>query len=242
VKVAEPNRITTNTYNGDGGVYCAPANAAVNGNPIGVLCTKSVQATTDVTGQQGFAASLSGTARTWQYTYDSYGGVLTATDPNGKVTTTTYYAVNDPDMGKRGNVRTITNPLGQVTTIAAYDLNSRPLSITDPNGVVTTLAYHPRGWLTSRTVGGEATNYTYDAVGQLTRVTLPDGSFVAYAYDAAHRLTQLQDGLGNRIVYTLDNMGNRIAEQAFDPGAVLARTKEQVFDSLNLLHQSVGAQ
>jgi hypothetical protein len=43
-------------------------------------------------------------------------------------------------------------------------------------------------------------------------------------------------------VYTLDAMGNRTAEQAFDPLGVLARTKEQVFDSLNLLHQSVGAQ
>ncbi len=54
--IAEPNRITTLTYNGDGGVYCAPTTATVNGNPIGVLCKKSVQQTTDATGQQGFAA------------------------------------------------------------------------------------------------------------------------------------------------------------------------------------------
>jgi YD repeat-containing protein len=242
LKIAEPNRITTNTYNGDGGVYCAPTTALVNGLPIGVVCKKSVQATTDPTGQQGFAATLTGTARTWQYTYDSFGQVLTAKDPNNKITTTVYYAATDPDLGKRGNVQTITNPLGHVTTITAYDLNGRPTSITDPNGVVTTLGYHPRGWLTSRTVGGETTTYDYDGVGQLTRVTLPDTSYVAYTYDAAHRLTQLQDGLGNKIVYTLDAMGNRIAEQALDPLGALARTKGQVFDSLNLLHQSVGAQ
>ena len=86
-------------------------------------------------------------------------------------------------MGKRGNVQTITNPLDQVTTSTAYDLNGRPTSITDPNGVVTTLTYHPRGWVTSRTVGGETTTYTYDNVGQLTKVTMPDGSYVQYTYD-----------------------------------------------------------
>ena len=44
IRIAEPNRITTNTYNGDGGVYCAPTTALAGGNPIGVLCKKTVQA------------------------------------------------------------------------------------------------------------------------------------------------------------------------------------------------------
>ena len=242
IKVAEPNRLTTNVYNGDGALFCAPTTALVNGNPIGVLCKKTVQETTDATGQQGLAATVTGTARVWQYTYDAFGQVLIATDPNGKVTTTVYYASNDPNLGKRGNVNTITNPLGHVTTITAYDLNGRPTSITDPNGTVTALAYHLRGWLTSRTVGGETTTYDYDGVGQLTKVTMPDASYVAYTYDGAHRLTQLQDGLGNKIVYTLDAMGNRVKEEARDPSGQLARVKQQVFDSLNRLHQSVGAQ
>jgi YD repeat-containing protein len=241
-QIAEPNRLTTNAYNGDGGVYCAPTSALVGGNPIGVLCKRTVRETTDATGQSGFAATTTGTPRIWQYTYDAYGQVLTATDPNINVTTTAYYAANDPDLGKRGNVQTVTNPLGHVTTITAYDADGRPTSITDSNGMVTTLAYHPRGWLTSRTVGGETTTYDYDGVGQLGKVTLPDASYVQYTYDAAHRLTQIEDGLGNKVVYTLDAMGNRIKEQAYDPGGTLARTRQQVFDSLNRLHQSVGAQ
>lgn len=241
-KLAEPNRITTNTYNGDGGVYCAPTTALVAGNPIGVLCKKTVQETTDATGQQGFAATLTGTARVWQYAYDSYGQVLTATDPNGKTTITTYYAANDPDLGKRGNVATLTNAAGHVTQITSCDLNGRPLSITDPNGLVTTLTYSPRGWLTSRQVGTELTTYSYDGVGQLIKVTQPDGSYLQYTYDGAHRLTQINDGLDNKIVYTLDAAGNRIKEEAFDPVNTLARTRAQVYDSLNRLHQSVGAQ
>jgi hypothetical protein len=37
-------------------------------------------------------------------------------------------------------------------------------------------------------------------------------------------------------------MGNRIKEEAFDPSNTLSRTRQQVYDSLSRLHQSVGAQ
>ena len=112
-------------------MFCAPTTALVNGNPIGVLCSKTVQETTDTTGQQGFAATVTGAPRVWRYTYDSFGQVLTATDPNNKTTTTVYYAANDPDLGKRGNVQTITNPLGHVTTFTAYDAQ-RPADSRSP--------------------------------------------------------------------------------------------------------------
>jgi YD repeat-containing protein len=179
-KVAEPNRITSYVYNGDivGGsaVNCAPTSALVNGLPIAALCSKTVQETTDSTGQQGLSATLTGTSRSWSYTYDAYGQLLTQTDPNNKTATIAYYAANDPDTGKRGNVQTITNAVGHVTTWTSYDLNGRPLSLTDPNGTVTTLTYHARGWLTSKSVGGETTTYGYDDAGQRHRVTLPDSS------------------------------------------------------------------
>jgi len=233
-KIGEPNRLTTNAYNGDGGVYCAPAG-------IGVLCKKTVQGTADATGQQGLMAAVTGTPRVWQYTYDAYGQELTATDPNGKTTITVYYAATDPDLGKRGNVNTITNAVGHITTFTAYDANGRPLSVTDPNGVVTTLTYWPRGWLHTRTVAGETKTYDYDGVGQLVKVTKQDASYIQYTYDGAHRLTQVQDGLGNKLIYTLDAMGNRIKEEARDPTGALARVRQQVFDSLNRLHQTVGA-
>ena len=245
IKTAEPYLVTTNAYNGDSGVFCAPTGAQAGGNPIGVLCKRTVQETTDATGQQGLGAPLTGTPRVWRYTYDQFGQVLTATDPNGKVTTTVYYATTDPDLGKRGNVNTISNAVGHITTFTGYDGNGRPLSITDPNGVVTTLTYWPRGWLHTRTVAGETMTHEYDGVGQLTKVTQPDGSYVQYIYDNAHRLTDIIDTLGNRIHYTLDAMGNRITEAAFEPGGypnTPVRLKRQVYDSLNRLHQAVGAQ
>lgn len=39
------------------------------------------------------------------------------------------------------------------------------------NDAATTLAYHPRGRLTSREVDGQTTVFEYDNVGQLDRVT-----------------------------------------------------------------------
>jgi RHS repeat-associated protein len=180
--------------------------------------------------------------RTWSWTYTTLGRVLTATDPNGKVTSYTYFSDTDADLGKRGNVATITNAAGHVTQITAYDAHGRPLSITDPNGLVTTLTYDPRSRLTSRQVGVELTAYVYDGVGQITKVTLPDNSYVQYTYDAAHRLTQLNDGPGNRIVYTLDGMGNRMSESAYDPANNLARTRSRVYNALNQLYQDLGAQ
>ncbi len=182
------------------------------------------------------------TTRTWKWSYGSLGRVLTATDPNNRVTTTTYYADDDPDLGRRGNVATVSNPKGHVTSITGYDAHGRALTIADPNGLVTTVTYSPRGWLATRTVGGELTTYSYDGVGQLTGVSSPDGSTLAYAYDAAHRLTQVQDGLGNKIVYTLDAMGNRIREDVYDPSATLARTRSRAYDGLNRVVADIGAQ
>ena len=255
VKVAEPNKITTWVYNGDtdptsGSVLsCAPAGAVVPSitggtQPIGVLCKKIEQATTDVSGAAGFGASVSGTPRVWSSTYNGFGQILTADGPRTDVpdiTTSTYYDVTDPDLGKRGNLATVTNALGQTTRITAYDLNGNPLSIIEPNGVLTTLSYDLRQRLTSRTVGDETTGYQYDGVGQLTRVSLPDGSHLAYTYDAAHRLTDISDALGNTLHYTLDAMGNRIKEEIKDPQGALAQTRSRVYDALNRLQTLIGS-
>jgi YD repeat-containing protein len=182
--------------------------------------------------------------RTDTYTYDTQGHRLSADGPRTDVsdsTTYTYYAATDPDLGKRGNLSSVTNALGQVTNITSYDLNGRPLSITDPNGLTTTLGYDPRGRLLTRDTGGETTAYTYDGVGQLLTVTLPSGAAYTYTYDAAHRLTQIADGLGNQLTYTLDNANNRIQEQLKDSVGNVIQTHSRVFDALSRLYQDIGA-
>ncbi len=238
VRIAEPLRIASCVYNGDG-VSCGLSADGATLVP-GVLCSKTIQPTTDASGAAGFGAAAAGAPRTWSYTYNANGSVLTMDGPRtdvADVTSYVYYANNDADPGRRGNVATIANALGHVTSITAYNAHGQPLVIVDPNGLSTTLSYDSRQRLTSRNVGGEITGYSYDGVGQLVRVTLPDGSFLAYGYDAAHRLTVIADNLGNRIAYALDAMGNRTQEQVFDPVNNLAQTHAtaNAYDALNRL-------
>lgn len=169
----------------------------------------------------------------WKYTYNANGQILTATGPLNDVTTY--------DYGSQGNLAKVTNTLGHATNITSYDANGRPLTIQDPNGLVTTLAYDARGRVASRAVGTETTAYAYDAAGNLTKVTLPDGTWLVYTYDAAHRLAGITDKAGNRIAYTLDLMGNRVKEEVFDPSNALKQTRSYVYDELNRLSQEIGA-
>ncbi len=180
--------------------------------------------------------------RIWTYTVNAFGQVLTVDGPRtdvSDVTTYTYYPVNDPSPGRRGNLATITNALGHVTTISDYDANGRPLTIVDPNGLTTTLTYFPRGWLASRTDGNETTSYTYDNAGQLTQVTQSNGSYFNFSYDAAHRLNSVSANGGRVISYTLDSMGNRLQEVDATQGNTY-KTNTRVFDSLNRLQKEIG--
>jgi RHS repeat-associated protein len=182
------------------------------------------------------------TPRTWTYTYNSFGQVLTADGPRTDMSDLTTYTYYNCNTGYQcGQVETITNAVGHVTTYNSYNAHGQPLTITDPNGVVTTLAYDARQRLTSRAVGAELTSFDYWPTGLLKKATMPDGSHLEYVYDAAHRLTDINDAEGNHIHYTLDAMGNRTAEEVLDPSSALSRTRTRVFNSLNQLHQELGA-
>jgi RHS repeat-associated protein len=138
-----------------------------------------------------------------------------------------------------GDLHTITDAQGHVTTIASYDANGRPTRITDANGVNTDLAYTPRGWLASRTLGGAQTSFTYTAYGSLQSVTDPDGVITTYGYDTAHRLIKITDALGNYIQYTLDAAGNKIAEQVYDSSGTLHEGLSRTFNTLGQLSSVV---
>lgn len=235
VSIAEPLRMTSFVYDADGN-QCGAR---------GALCSKSIQATTDTNGSTGFSASPSGPPRTWAYTYNANGAVLSIDGPRTDVPdvmTYRYYANDDSDPGKRGNVQTVTNAAGHQTSIPAYNAHGQPLAIVDANGLTTTLFYDARQRLKTRTVGNESTTYDYDNVGQLTKVTLPDGSFLLYRHDAAHRLTGIEDSVGNRIAYTLDAMGNRTLEEVRNVTSELVQMRSRVINALNRVFRELGAE
>lgn len=223
LRIAEPKRITLFTYSATGN-----------------LASKEIHTTTDLTGAQGLSAVPSASFLKENYTYDQFGRLLTASLPSsdGRPQTMHTYAW----IG--ANLATVTNAAGHVQTLDNYDTHGRVGKITAANGVSTTYTYSPRGWILSETqsAGAQArrTDYTYDAVGQLTTVTFPDNKVVSYSYDDAHRLVNVTDSAGNKITYELDPAGNRIAERVTDPSGALTRQTVRIYDALNRLQNLTG--
>jgi RHS repeat-associated protein len=168
------------------------------------------------------------------------------------VTTYTYYASDDATCAsapttcphRKADLWKVTNALVQSTETLKYDGAGRVLSVKDPNGVITDLEYHPRGWLTARKVRGTnnsvetddvITRIDYWPTGLVKQVTQPDGAFTTYTYDAAHRLTDISDNAGNTHHYTLDNTGNRTVEDSKDSQGTLLRTLSRTYDQLGQL-------
>ena len=181
-------------------------------------------------------------SRTWTYMYNSFGQVLTAQGPRTDVNSTAAYAYYNCTSGMQcGQVNTVTDALGHVWTYNSYNAYGQPLTIIDPNGVATTLTYDTRQRVTSRSIAGETTSFSYYPTGLLKTVTLPDNGTLTYTYDGAHRLIQINDGLGNKVVYTLDAMANRTAEKTYDPSGALHRTHTRAFNTLSELYQDINA-
>jgi RHS repeat-associated protein len=209
--------------------YDAMRNLVAVTDPVGGVTRYAYYANNLMASQTDAAGGVT----TW--TRDLEGRVTAIQDPNGGVSTVAYDAANR-------RVST-TNALGQVTRYLAYDGKDRLTAIADANGVITAMTYHPRGWPTGRSVraaadgspsAGDATTVmTYGPSGDLVSVTEPDGVASVFIYDAAHRLTDIGDAMGNSIGYTLDAVGNRIAEKTYAAGGALTRTVTRSFDARN---------
>jgi RHS repeat-associated protein len=110
------------------------------------------------------------------------------------------------------------------TTAFEYDAFNRRTAVVDPNGLRTETAYDPLGRVVAvRQVGGTpaedlVTTHAYNAFGDLLRTTLPRGNVIEYGYDGAGRLVSVErkpDAAtpGERTLYTLDQLGNRLREE-----------------------------
>ena len=167
----------------------------------------------------------------WNYTYNSFGEVLTVTDPLGAAagdpnhTTVNAYDANgnllstttpSPDgstsgsttnftYNSNGTLKNVQDPLGNTTTITYYSTGLIN-KITDASGNVSTYAYDNRGNRTSVTDAvGNQTGFQYDSMNRLTKITYADNSTVQFAYDWRGRRTSVTDQKGNTTQYSYDD-------------------------------------
>jgi RHS repeat-associated protein len=193
--------------------------------------------------QSGYTPTGSSVARSVSLGYNSYGQVTSINGPRTDVSDVTaleYYECTTG--GACGQMKKVTNALGHITTYDVYDANGRLLQMTDPNGLVTTYTYDPRGQvktITRTPASGSAatTRYSYTPWGDVSQVIDPDGVVLNYQYDAAHDLRFIVDAAGNYIHYKYDLKGNRTGEDIYDAGGNLKRTTGYAYDLRNRLNQ-----
>lgn len=181
----------------------------------------------------------SGETRNWTYTWNNTGQLLTAQLPRTDVMSKTTFGYTG------GTLTSITDALSHATNILTYTSGGLPLTVTDQNSVLTTLAYNPRLWLTSSVLtlssGGNLTmTLAYDSAGNLTSHTLPDASYLAYGYDDAHRLTTVTNPLSESQTLTYNSAGNVTQVLWKDEGGTTTRQRTATFDALGRILTDVG--
>ncbi|MDP3938195.1 MAG: RHS repeat-associated core domain-containing protein [Deltaproteobacteria bacterium] len=202
-----------------------------------------------------------------KFTYDTtHGRVTTIDGPRGGTPnddTDFLYYPDDASEGvnNQGQLKKVTNALGQETTFDGYDALGNVLSVTDPNGLVTTFTYDAAGRVRAITQvnGGKdgagqtidlVTEYVYEANGNLDYIKLPRGNFYNYQYDTANRLASItrtftqpsgpaDTPAGQTIRYGYDTEGNRTREEVA-PGVSdpELRFTEFEYDALNRLKRA----
>ena len=191
--------------------------------------------------------ATTGQTRTWTYSWNGNGRLLSIDGPkgldvNGKADITSF----GYDTG--GNLLTSTDALGYVTTFADYDANGRPGKMIDPNGINTLYGYDLLGRLTTITVKSPAgvaddriTTLDYDTEGRVTGVTAPGTQKLIVDYDLAGQVTAIRIASGEKIAFTHDAMGNVTLQSVKRANGTTAREISRTFDGLGrMLTETLG--
>jgi RHS repeat-associated protein len=171
-----------------------------------------------LTGTTTSYSFLTGRNFTTGYTYDKASNRTGFTDPESGSTAYVYDTLN--------RLQTLTPPSAFTSTGNfgfTYDALSRRTQMTRPNSVSTVYAYDNLSHLTSvlhqlsgSTIDGAA--YTLDNAGNRTAKTDELAGVTSnYSYDAIYELTQVTQGTTTTESYTFDPVGNRLSSLGVSP-------------------------
>jgi RHS repeat-associated protein len=154
--------------------------------------------------------------------YDEWDNLTKVTYPDGTSATYEY----EHTFNRRTKE---TNEKG-VVTIYEYDTGGNLKKKTEAQGTtserVTTYSYDATGNLLTTTVGNATATNTYDAYGNVTAMTDPEGNTTSFTYDAMGNFLTKTDGRGKVWTYTYDSKGRLLT--AADPNS---RTTSYTYDA-----------
>jgi len=184
----------------------------------------------------------------WHYGYDNRGNRSSTLEPRGNETTYEYdlldrmVKANEPlsvstEYGKdpNGDLISVKDPRGN-TTSYAYDKLGRLTEITQPLEKKTTFTYDPAGNALTRTTALGTIEYSYDAADRLTEVDDGESVLRSYGYDAADRRTSATDAEGHKIEIGYTEEGR---PSSIDDGRGQSLTRD--YDSRGNLLKQVDA-
>lgn len=140
--------------------------------------------TSDSNGSQGTSGAPAGSIARSIWTYNEQ-GLLASTVESVDGNATGQWAFTYDPMG---NLSSVTTPEGKTGQALRYDSAGRVLEAIDADGNHQQYEYNSRGQIMRYDVAGKTVRYEYDALGFLTAVRGPEGSYIGYEYDDAHHL------------------------------------------------------
>lgn len=154
---------------------------------------------------------------------DSQGHVTTLTTAINRATRTVTVTTDVPDstldaieMSIDGKLHSTSTPkLSEPTVYSDYDALGRSTTVISPRGVVSTTVYSPTtGQVTSVTVAGKQTSYTYHPTGGLgagnvASTTLPDTKVIRMSYTAHGTVFRVWGGATYPLELAYDSYGQQ---------------------------------
>ncbi len=138
-----------------------------------------------------------------QLTYDAYGRLTARRGRDGQSFSFSY--------DNLGRATAVDAPGSQPDVSYTYD-NLGRVTQASQSGHALDYAYDALGRLISETQAGKAVSYQYDDAGRRTRLTWPDGFYVAYEYNTGGDLTAIKENGGTALAtFAYDNLGRRTA-------------------------------
>ncbi|MFD5764275.1 RHS repeat-associated core domain-containing protein, partial [Streptomyces sp. NPDC127049] len=152
------------------------------------------------------------------YTWTPTGLPLSATDPTGARTESTY-----DELGRK---------------LTATTVERRPTL----QNLVSRFTWDDAGnQRTSTTPGGRVTTATYDKAGQTLTVTDPAGGVSSAVYDGLGRQTESKDATGRKTVTAYDLAGKPLSVSDYGTGTTVLRTSSTEYDADGNVTASVSA-